>query len=121
MRIDRLDIELRPRPHAQALDLGFALLRRHAGDVYRAWLPLWLAAMALALLLVWLFPGLTWLWVVLPWWLRPALERAPLYVLSRAVFGERTTWRDALRAWPRQLGGGMVRMLTWWRPFMAGR
>jgi hypothetical protein len=37
------------------------------------------------------------------------------------VFGEAVTWRQALRAWPRQLGGGWIRLLTWWRPFMPGR
>jgi hypothetical protein len=49
------------------------------------------------------------------------LERAPLYILSRQVFGEEVRWQDALRAWPRQLGGGWFRMLTWWRPFVASR
>lgn len=121
MRIDRLGIELRPRPHSQALDLGCALLRAHAGDVFRTWLVLWLTAMALATALALLMPSLAAVWLLLPWWLRPALERGPLYVLSRGVFGERTTWRQGVRAWPGQLGGGMVRMLTWWRPFMAGR
>lgn len=121
MQIERLQIDLHPRPHAQALDLGLALLHAHAGDVYRAWLAVWLPLTALVLALCWLVPGLAWLWMLLPWWLRPALDRVPLYVLSRAVFGERTAWRDALRAWPGQLRGGMFRMLTWWRPFMAGR
>ncbi|TWI60916.1 hypothetical protein IP91_04880 [Pseudoduganella lurida] len=121
MRIERLQIDLRPRPHAQALDLGFALLRAHAADAWLAWLALWLPAVALSLLLAWLAPAYAQLWVLVPWWLRPALERAPLHVLARGVFGERTTWRAALRAWPRELRGGMVRMLTWWRPFMTGR
>ncbi len=121
MQIERLQIDLHPRPHAQALDLGLALLRAHAGDVYRAWLAVWLPLTALVMALCWLMPGLAWLWMLAPWWLRPALDRVPLFVLSRAVFGERTTWREALRAWPGQLRGGMFRMLTWWRPFMAGR
>lgn len=121
MRLDQLQIALRPRAHAQALDLGFALLRAHAGPVYRAWLALWLPLMAIgAALACWHIPYGSW-WLLAVWWLRPLLERAPLYVLSRLVFGETVGWRDAVRAWPGQLGGGWLPMLTWWRPWMPGR
>jgi hypothetical protein len=121
MQLDKLQIALRPRPAAQALDLGFALLRAHAAAVYKVWLALWLPAMALAGALAVLAPDWVYVWILLPWWVRPLLERGPLYVLSRQVFGEDVTWRQALRAWPGQLGGGWLRMLTWWRPFMPGR
>ena len=121
MRIDKLQIALRPRPAPQALDLGFALLRAHAGPVYKTWLALWLPCCALSLLLIWVAPSWAGLWMFLPWWLRPLLERGPLYVLSRQVFGEDVTWRQAVRAWPRQLGGGWFRLLTWWRFLMPGR
>ena len=121
MRLDQLQIALRPRAHAQALDLGFALLRAHAGPVYRAWLALWLPLMLVgAALACWHLPYGSW-WLLAVWWSRPLLERAPLYVLSRLVFGETVGWRDAVRAWPGQLGGGWLRMLTWWRPWMPGR
>ena len=121
MRLDQLQIALRPRAHAQALDLGFALLRAHAGPVYRAWLALWLPLMAIGAALAWWhLPYGSW-WLLAVWWLRPLLERLPLYVLSRLVFGETVGWRDAVRAWPGQLGGGWLRMLTWWRPWMTGR
>jgi hypothetical protein len=120
MQLDKLRLDLRPRSHAQGLDLGFALLHAGGAEAWRAWLALWLPLSALAILLSWHWPqtGLGWL---LAWWLRPLLERAPLHVLARQVFGEQAGWRDALRAWPRELGGGWFRMLTWWRPFMAGR
>lgn len=121
MRIDKLQIALRPRPAPQALDLGFALLHAHAGAVYKTWLALWLPAVALTFALMLLLPAYDTLWMMLAWWLRPLLERGPLYVLSRQVFGEDVTWRQALRAWPGQLGGGTVRLLTWWRLFMPGR
>lgn len=121
MQIDKLRIALRPRPAQQALDLGFALLHAHAGAVYKTWLALWLPAMGLSLLLLLLLPDFGFLWFMLAWWLRPLLERGPLYVLSRQVFGEDVTWRQAVRAWPGQLGGGTLRLLTWWRFFMPGR
>jgi len=120
MQLDKLRLDLRPRSNAQGLDLGFSLLHAGGADVWRAWLALWLPLSLAAMLISWHWPGTAWGWL-LPWWLRPLLERAPLHVLSRQVFGEQTSWRAALRAWPRELGGGWFRMLTWWRPFMAGR
>ncbi len=120
MQLDKLRLDLRPRSNAQGLDLGFALLHAGGADVWLAWLALWLPLSALAVLISWHWPGTLYGWL-LPWWLRPLLERAPLHVLARQVFGEQTSWRAALRAWPRELGGGWCRMLTWWRPFMAGR
>ncbi|XLZ67999.1 hypothetical protein ABT364_15765 [Massilia sp. SR12] len=120
MQLDKLRLDLRPRSNAQGLDLGFALLHAGGADVWRAWLALWLPLCAAAACISWHWPGTDLGWL-LPWWLRPLLERAPLHVLSRQVFGDQASWRDALRAWPRELGGGWFRMLTWWRPFMAGR
>ncbi|RSZ57289.1 hypothetical protein HF313_11065 [Massilia atriviolacea] len=121
MQIDKLQIELRPRTNAQALDLGFSLLHSHASAAYMAFLALWLPLLALcAALTVWL-PALGWTWILLAWWFKPLLERAPLYVLSRQVFGTAVTWQEAVRAWPRQIGGGALRLLTWGRPFSAGR
>lgn len=121
MQLDRITIALRPRPARQALDLGFALLHARAATVYKAWLALWLPLVACAAMLTVARPDYAALWILLPWWCKPLLERAPLYVLSRQVFGEDVTWAQAVRAWPGQLGGGWIRMLTWWRPFMAGR
>lgn len=121
MQIDKLQIELRPRSHAQALDLGFALLRSHAGAAYKSFLALWLPLFALCAGLILLFPQLDWLWIITARWFRPLLERAPLYVLSRKVFGTTVTWQEAVRAWPTQLRGGALRLLTWGRPFAFGR
>lgn len=121
MHIDQLQIELRPRTNAQALDLGYALLRSHAGAAYKSFLALWLPVLALALALTAWHHQLTWLWMIGAWWLKPLLERAPLYVLSRQVFGAAVTWQEAVRVWPRQLGGGWFRLLTWGRLLAAGR
>ncbi|TJZ79095.1 hypothetical protein [Chitiniphilus eburneus] len=101
-----------------AVDLGHALLRRHWRITYLAWWGPW----ALAAALLWLCLPQGWLWAasLALWWLRPIFERLPLFILSRAVFGEQVSVRQAWRAWPRQLGG-WFRSLTWWRPFMVGR
>ena len=121
MQLDKLQLDLRPRTNAQALDLGFSLLRAHAGGTYMVWLALWLPLVAICGVLAWFTPEYPGAWVTLAWWLRPMLERAPLYLLSRQVFGEDVSWRAALRAWPKQWGGGWFSMLTWWRPFAVGR
>ena len=86
MQLDKLRLDLRPRSNAQGLDLGFALLHAGGADVWRAWLALWLPLSALAVLIGWHWnTAFGWL---LPWWLLPLLERAPLHVLARQVFGE---------------------------------
>ena len=121
MQIDQLQIELRPRSNAQALDLGYALLRSHAGAAYMAFLALWLPLIALALTLTFWWPQHSWAFALAAWWLKPILERAPLYVFSHQVFGAAVSWQEAVRAWPRQLGGGAFRLLTWARPIAAGR
>lgn len=121
MQLDKLQLDLHPRPNAQALDLGFNLLREHASDAYLAWLALWLPVIGLCAALSCIFPRYVPLFIFLAWWVRPMLERAPLYVLSRQVFGENVGWREAVRAWPRQLGGGWFYLLTWGRVFSTGR
>ena len=121
MQLDKLQLDLHPRPNAQALDLGFSLLRAHAADAYLAWLGLWLPLLGLCAALSCFFPTYAGVFLLAAWWVRPMLERAPLYVLSRQVFGEEVGWREALRAWPRQFGGGWFFLLTWGRFFAAGR
>ena len=124
MQLDQLQLDLRPRTNAQALDLGFALLRANALRVYAVWLSLWLPTIALCCILVFKMPMWgAWgggSWLLLAWLVRPYLERAPLYMLSRQVFGEQVSWQETLRAWPGQLGGGFVRLILL-RPFAAGR
>lgn len=125
MQLDQLQIDLRPRPNAQALDLGFALLRSNAAVVYITWLMLWLPTIFLCGLAAFFVPHLGFFgggwWLAIAWWIRPLLERAPLYILSRRVFGENVSWQQALRAWPSQCGGGWFRLLVWWRLFSGGR
>lgn len=121
MQLDQLQLDLRPRTHAQALDLGTALVRRHALSVWSIWLAVWLPVCLLSGVILLLFPDYAdWTWF-LPWWLRPLLERPLLLVLSRLVFSETITTREALRAWPSLCRGGWFRLLTWGRLVMPGR
>ncbi len=112
MELEKLQLNLRPRSNRQALDLGFTLLHMDLWNVYMAWLALIVPCGLLVTALVAIWPEHSpWLWLLL-WWPLPMFERAPLHVLSRKVFGEEVNWRQAVRAWPQHLRGGMLGMLT---------
>lgn len=110
--LDRLSIALRPRQPREAVDLGFALLRRHWRTVYGTWL---LVMLPLAALLFLLFPGRPWLPPLLLWWLLPAGDRLVLHVLARATFGEVPSVRDTLRSAGAIFRRGAAAGLLWRR------
>lgn len=114
MKIESLAVELRPRSGWEAMELGAALVRRHAAAIWVPWLIVTGLAFALLNLAAWAIDQL-WLALLAMWWLRPVFDRIPLYVLSRAVFGGVPTVADTLRA---QLHWGwrpMLGHLTWRR------
>jgi hypothetical protein len=99
MRLEDITAEVRPRGRWEAVDLGFAMVRRHFPRLLLAWFlcigPIWA-------LFLW---GSQWiglpLAIIVIWWLKPIYERLPLFVLSRALFGPPPTIRETLRAWPK--------------------
>jgi len=106
-------VRLRPRNPTEALDLGFALVREHAGSVYGTWLAAYLPIAFLIYALLWEHPFIA--WCVL-WWLKPLFDRILLALLSRSLFGEPTGPRAILGS-PRQwlLGTRLFSALTWGR------
>jgi len=98
MRLDTVTAEIRPRSDWEAVDLGFAMVRR---DFWRC-LTMWWLAMgiptAIATVLLWNHPF--WLLVVF-WWLKPAGSRMVLFEISRRLFGEEPSWRAVWREIPR--------------------
>ncbi|HEV8695851.1 MAG TPA: DUF4129 domain-containing protein, partial [Lysobacter sp.] len=114
MRIEDLTVALRPRTAWEAVELGTALARRHAGAVWKPWLWLSLPVLVGVNALAWTIDSI-WLASLVMWWLKPAFDRVPLYVLSRAVFGHVPTTRQTLRAqwsWGRRW---LPAYLTWRR------
>ncbi|MFT4177191.1 MAG: hypothetical protein QM627_11115 [Luteolibacter sp.] len=104
MRLDSVTAEIRPRSDWEAVDLGFALVRR---DFWRC-LGLWWLAMGVPLLLGgWLFWNYPSTFLLLFWWLKPAGGRMVLFQLSRRLFGENPSWKSVFRELPR----------VWWRRF----
>ena len=119
MQVDALAVDLRPRSMYEAADLGVRLVQANARSVWRSFLPLFVVVVAFALATVevagWL-PGL------IIFWLKPWLDRSLLFVLSRAVFGESTTfadlWRERSQVWFSQpLSTLTLRRLSAWRSF----
>lgn len=105
MKLETLTVELRPRSPWEAMELGSALVRRHARAIWVPWLLVTGAVFVVLNLAAWAI-GHIWLAGLLFWWLRPAFDRIPLYVLSRAVFGSVPSVAETLRA-----------QSTWgWRP-----
>lgn len=103
MRLDAVTAEIRPRSDWEAVDLGFALVRR---DFWRSITAWWLAlGIPTVLAGVWLWDHPLVLLVVF-WWLKPAGSRMVLFGLSRHLFGEqpswRAIWREIPRAWTRR-------------------
>lgn len=111
MRPEDIQFVPRPRPAPEAVDLGCVLVRQWWPSLQFAWLSLALPV-AVALLLSPLSIG----WKLgLFWWLKPLYEIAPLYLLSRRVFGENPGLRHVLRAWPGLVRRYGVALLTWRR------
>jgi len=97
MNIEAIAVELRPRTPWEAVDLGFAMARRWWRPVFGAWLMV----AAPLYVVVWLLLG-DWplLAVAALWWLRPMMDRVPLFVLSRSLFGATPTLKEVARALP---------------------
>ncbi len=119
VRIEHLNVALRARSSWEAMELGMALARRHARSVWGSWLlasaPLFVLFNALA----WWLDAFGWAWLLM-WWCKPLFERAPLYVLSRGIFGEQVAPRAALRA-QRQWGNSGFWGYLGWRRFSGLR
>lgn len=114
MKLETLALELRPRSSWEAMELGTALVRRHAAAIWVPWLIVTGLVFALLNLAAWAI-GHLWLAWLLMWWLRPVFDRIPMYVLSRAVFGTVPRVAETLRAQLRWGWKPMLGHLTWRR------
>jgi len=97
MQIDRLNVVLRARSGWEAMELGMALVRRHAAAIWAPWVIVSLPVFVLLNALAWWTDSFGWAWLAM-WWLKPLFERIALYVISRGVFGDASTTAQTLRA-----------------------
>lgn len=108
-------VQLRPRSHAEAGDLGLMLCRHHWSDMLSLCAAMLLPIVALAWLAAQLDPALA---LVVIWWLKPTLDRPMLHLLSRRTAGMQTSVRQTLAEvgqWWR--GGHLASLLLYrWHP-----
>lgn len=112
MRLSDASVVIRPRTTWEAMDLGVLLSQQHRRLLITSWAIVTLPIFALLSLLLWDSPNVA---LLLFWWLKPAFERLPLYILSKALFGETPSLTQALRQWPRLLKPQLLASLTWRR------
>lgn len=112
MRLSDASVVIRPRTSWEAMDLGVLMAREHRGLLMSSWALITLPIFALFSALLWNYPSTA---LFLFWWLKPAFDRLPLYILSKALFGETPTLKQSLRQWPRLLKGQLLASLTWRR------
>ena len=101
MKLEHISAVLRPRSDAEAADLGLAMVRRHAGGIYKAWFTLIIPLWALLGLFLHNYPSAM---VLVVWWLKPLYDRVVLFYLGRALFGAAPTLQEQWREWPKLLG-----------------
>ena len=77
-------VGVRPRSGWESLDLGFQMARQWWRQMWGIWFTLYLP---IAIVSIAVFPNKFYA-VLLLWWLKPLLDRAMLYALSRLVFSE---------------------------------
>jgi hypothetical protein len=104
VRIDALQLHMRPRSPWEAADLGIRLAQSHWRELFACHAVVLLPLTALC---VATYEIAVWLPLVLLFFSKPWLDRTLLFVLSRAAFGQPTRLRDLWRA-QRQV---------WWRQF----
>ncbi|RYZ70208.1 MAG: DUF4129 domain-containing protein [Lysobacteraceae bacterium] len=114
MRLEQMTVHLRARSDWEAIELGTALVRRHAAAIWKPWLlatlPVFVALNAAA----WAVDAI-WLAGLLMWWLKPVFDRIPLFVISRATFGATPGVRETLAAQLRWGWKPMLHYLSWRR------
>lgn len=112
MRLSDATVVIRPRSTWEAMDLGVRMSQQHRRLLMTSWAIVTLPLFAVLSLLFWDSPSLA---VFIFWWLKPAYERLPLYILSKALFGETPSLQQALRQWPHLLKPQLLASLTWRR------
>lgn len=119
MRVEALAVALRTRTNMEAADLGVRLCQASAASVFSCYLAVALPVFVLCLAS---FEISAWAPTLAIWWAKPWLDRAALYALSRAAFGQQSRpadlWREQHHAlWRRFIHSWTLRRFSPWRSF----
>ncbi len=110
MQLDRIEAVVRPRNPWESIDLGFSMVRLWWKPLYKIWFT---TTLPLFIIISLLFSENFWITALVIWWLKPLYDRILLYFLSRALFGEQPSIRQALTSlFKTQL---LWALLSWWR------
>lgn len=112
MRLSEASVVIRPRTSWEAMDLGVLMAQEYRLLLMSSWAMVTLPIFILLTVLLWRYPSMA---MFVFWWLKPAFDRLPLYILSKALFGETPSLKQAVRQWPRLLKGQLLASLTWRR------
>jgi len=93
--LNRISIVARERSSWEALDLGIVLARRWYRQLALGWM---LPSMVVFIIFSVIFRESLWVGITITWWLKPVWDRVPLFIASRALFGETVTVKQAMRA-----------------------
>lgn len=119
MRIDSLRVRMRTRSPFEAADLGIRLCQHHWRSLHACHAVVALPVLALCIAS---HEVAGWLPLLLIFFSKPWLDRASLFVLSRAAFGQRTRLADLWSSqrqvlWHQLLLSWSWRRLSPWRAF----
>lgn len=112
MRLSDASVAIRPRTAWEAMDLGVSMAREHRLLLMGSWALVTLPVFAVLTALLWNYPSTA---MFLFWWFKPAFDRLPLFILSKALFGETPSLKQAVRQWPKLLNSQLLASLTWRR------
>ncbi len=104
---EKAAVVIRPRTHGESLDLGTRMLQHWAWPVYQVW---FLVTIPLFFVSFYFLSTLT--AVLLWWWFLPILDRLPLFVVSRALFGATPSLGETIKALPRLLSRSFLFAIT---------
>lgn len=89
MEFDKAQINIRPRPVMEAIDLGVLIARRYWWRLVAGWLVVAVPVFVV----VWFLPNVL-LALLILWWLKPVYERIPMTTVASSIFGEHAKWRS---------------------------
>lgn len=119
MRIDSLQLRMRPRSPFEAADLGIRLCQQNWRSVYACHAAVAVPVLALCIATREIAG---WLPAILMFCAKPWLDRVILFVLARAAFGQRSMLADLWSAQRQVLWSQFLLSWTWrrlspWRAF----
>ena len=111
MKLDQLQVKLRPRNHWQTIDLGMRITINNLK-------PLLIIGMMITLplsLLLYSVIQEAWIACLVLFWLKPVIERPILFYISRSIFSEQVTLAQVVDKLP------MLLKTDWANSYTIGR